>query len=85
MEEDTRMNRHFAVRTALVIALASNLVAGPSMAEVSISIPYEEYELDNGLQVILHEDDTTPIAHVELWYHVGSKDEVKGRGLHEAC
>ena len=45
----------------------------------TISIPHEEYRLENGLQVILHRDTTTPIAHVELWYHVGSKDEVEGR------
>mgnify|MGYP002630107719 CR=1 FL=1 len=44
-----------------------------------ISIPHEEYRLANGLQVILHRDTTTPLAHVELWYHVGSKDEVQGR------
>ncbi len=44
-----------------------------------ISIPHEEYRLANGLQVILHQDTSTPLAHVELWYHVGSKDEVEGR------
>ena len=67
-------------RTRGALALMAALVATPAIAQTpTIAIPYEEYELENGLQVILHEDDTTPIAHVELWYHVGSKDEVKGR------
>lgn len=39
----------------------------------------EKFVLDNGLQVILHEDHALPIATVNLWYYVGSKDERKGR------
>jgi zinc protease len=35
--------------------------------------------LPNGLRVILSEDHSTPIVHVSLWYHVGSKNEKKGR------
>jgi zinc protease len=35
--------------------------------------------LDNGLRVILHEDHSTPIVAVNIWYHVGSKNEVRGR------
>ena len=61
-----------------VVAAATLLLPALAGAQ-DIAIPYESYELDNGLEVILHEDDTTPIAHVELWYHVGSKDEVQGR------
>jgi zinc protease len=34
--------------------------------------------LANGLQVVLHEDHRTPIVAVNLWYHVGSKDEAEG-------
>ena len=45
----------------------------------SLSIPYERYELDNGLEVILHEDHDLPIVQVNIWYHVGSKDERVGR------
>ncbi|MBV9865856.1 MAG: insulinase family protein [Abitibacteriaceae bacterium] len=36
------------------------------------------FKLDNGLQVILHEDHSTPIVAVNVWYHVGSKNEVPG-------
>lgn len=52
----------------------------PAMAEnPALSIPSTRYELENGLEVLLHEDRATPIVHVELWYHVGSKDEREGR------
>ena len=44
-----------------------------------IVIPYSEYVLDNGLKVILHEDDSDPIAHVDVTYHVGSGREDAGR------
>jgi zinc protease len=38
-----------------------------------------EYKLKNGLRVILHEDRSTPVVSVGVWYHVGSKNEVEGR------
>ncbi|MEO6589889.1 MAG: pitrilysin family protein [Pyrinomonadaceae bacterium] len=40
---------------------------------------YTEYKLKNGLRVIMHEDKSTPIVAVNIWYHVGSKNEVPGR------
>ncbi len=39
------------------------------------AIQFEEYDLDNGLHVILHEDHSTPIVAVSIMYHVGSKNE----------
>ncbi|MEZ5305999.1 MAG: pitrilysin family protein [Pyrinomonadaceae bacterium] len=42
-------------------------------------LKYKEYKLKNGLRVILHEDKSTPIVAVNIWYHVGSKNEVPGR------
>jgi len=42
-------------------------------------IKYEQFFLPNGLRVILHEDHSTPIVAVNVWYHVGSKNEVPGR------
>jgi zinc protease len=39
----------------------------------------EQFTLANGLRVILHEDHSTPIVGVNVWYHVGSKNEVPGR------
>ena len=43
------------------------------------NIEFEEYDLDNGLHVILHQDNSTPIATVAVLYHVGSKNEPPGR------
>ena len=40
---------------------------------------FEKYELENGLDVILSEDHSIPFVQVNIWYNVGSKDEVEGR------
>ncbi|HEY8403953.1 MAG TPA: pitrilysin family protein [Flavobacteriales bacterium] len=45
----------------------------------SQNIKFEEYDLKNGLHVILHQDNTTPIVAVTMMYHVGSKNETEGR------
>jgi zinc protease len=46
---------------------------------MTITLPCELFTLDNGLRVIVHEDRRTPLVCVNLWYHVGSKDETPGR------
>lgn len=46
---------------------------------IAQNIEFEEYDLDNGLHVILHQDNTTPIVTVSVLYHVGSKNEPPGR------
>jgi len=38
-------------------------------------VRYEKYKLDNGMTVILHEDHSLPVASINFWYRVGSKDE----------
>jgi zinc protease len=48
-------------------------------ARASVDIPYQEFRLDNGLRVIVHEDRKAPIVAVNVWYHVGSKDEAPGK------
>ena len=50
----------------------------PSLVE-QVKIPYEEFKLDNGLTVIVHEDRKAPIVGVAVWYNVGSKDEPAGQ------
>ncbi|MFY0591888.1 M16 family metallopeptidase [Roseivirga sp.] len=50
-----------------------------SFATYAQNIEYEEYELDNGLHVLLHQDNSTPIVTVGVLYHVGSKNEPEGR------
>jgi len=44
-----------------------------------IDIPAESFKLDNGLTVVVHTDRKAPIVAVNLWYHVGSKNELPGR------
>ncbi len=44
-----------------------------------MNIPFTSHTLDNGLDVIVHEDHSCPIVAVNVWYHVGSKNEEPGR------
>ena len=46
---------------------------------IRVSLAHEKYTLKNGLTVIVHEDHRTPIVAVNVWYHVGSKDEAVGK------
>lgn len=46
---------------------------------MTADIPYEEFTLSNGLRVIVHEDRKAPIVAVNVWYHVGSKNEKPGK------
>ena len=72
--------------TALAMALAATLSGGLAFAPAfaapaatGIDIPYTQFTLSNGLRVIVHEDHKAPIVAVNIWYHVGSKDEPAGR------
>ena len=65
---------------------AAVLVAAPPLAAATagdagerLSVPYEMFRLPNGLTVIVHEDDSAPVASVNCWYHVGSGRETPGR------
>jgi zinc protease len=55
------------------------VVTGTAVAAPPVSIPFEEFKLPNGLRVIVHTDRKAPIVAVNIWYHVGSKDEPRGR------
>jgi len=46
---------------------------------VDVGIPHQRFTLSNGLNVLVHEDHSAPLVGVNLWYHVGSKDERQGR------
>ncbi|MGD8778076.1 MAG: pitrilysin family protein [Ignavibacteria bacterium] len=61
----------------LSIVLFVNITAQTGK-KTEINIPYEKYELSNGLDVILHEDHSDPIVAVYVCYHVGSNRETKG-------
>lgn len=55
------------------------LFAAAGSAQTLPPIKYEKYTLPNGLDVILHEDHSIPMVAVNVWYHVGSKNEKRGR------
>src|SRR3954465_1237562 len=55
--------------------LAAMLVAAAALPQ----IPFEKYQLPNGLTVILSEDHRAPVTAVDLWYHVGAVNERQGR------
>jgi zinc protease len=61
---------------AAVIALATQ---SSSAAVRPPRMQYQMSTLPNGLTVVLEEDHSTPIVHLQLWYHVGSKNERPGR------
>ena len=68
----------------LVLFLPLALYAGSgngAAADVGeeIDIPYQKFVLDNGLTLIVHEDHKAPIVAVNVWYHVGSKNEKPGK------
>ena len=62
------------MKNLLLSAALLCLTAAGTMAQLN-AISFVEYELDNGLHVILHEDNTVPLVAVSVMYHVGSKNE----------
>src|SRR5688500_13631398 len=48
-------------------------------APAPLEVPYRQFQLSNGLNVILHQDKTVPVVAVNVWYHVGSANEKPGR------
>lgn len=68
--------------TANVAALPEGITLLETVEKGSaggIVIPYKKYELDNGLTVVLHEDISDPLVHVDITYHVGSGREEVGK------
>lgn len=64
--------------TPLLVLLGASVPTALAQ-ETSLEIPFEEYQLENGLNVILHHDPSLPQVVVNTWYGVGSKDEKPGR------
>ena len=65
----------FAGFSPLPSAIAQDQAAQPARADIA----FEQFTLPNGLRVIVHTDRKAPIVSVNLWYHVGSKNELPGR------
>src|SRR5262245_24417822 len=72
---DNRMMKGSAIRAAAALLAA----AGTIGAVRPPKLEYKLTTLPNGLTVVLEEDHSTPIVHLQLWYHVGSKNERPGR------
>src|SRR4029079_1606844 len=76
-ESPMRVNRILAFALVMV-----SLIASAAVAQTGDRLPpinYKEYKLKNGLTVVPHQDRSTPIVAVNMWYHVGSKNEAPGR------
>ena len=64
------MKRMFLPGLLIALLFSTNLLTAQG-----VKIDFTEYDLDNGLHVILHQDKTVPIVSVSVMYHVGSKNE----------
>jgi zinc protease len=65
-------------KQASIVGCATMLMYSVAARAEPIDIPYTQVQLDNGLTLIVHEDRKSPIVAVNIWYHVGSKNEVPG-------
>ncbi|MCY4212003.1 MAG: pitrilysin family protein [Gammaproteobacteria bacterium] len=75
--------RKAAFRRALAVLALVPLVAFANQAgqepAVGMAIPFQKFVLDNALTLIVHEDRKAPVVAVNVWYHVGSKNEQPGK------
>ena len=72
------MRNHLLRRpTALITTLF--LFSGAAANAADVAIDYQQYTLDNGLRLVVHEDNKAPIVAVNIWYHVGSRNEEPGK------
>jgi zinc protease len=68
------INRHNTMKTTLKLILLM-IFLGNGLIAQETRISFREFDLENGLHVILHQDNSTPIVSVSTMYHVGSKNE----------
>jgi zinc protease len=71
------MRRLLPIALALVASVAAPASAQPKPRNLDVA--YTQFDLPNGMHVILHEDHTVPLVTVNVWYHVGSAREKTGR------
>ena len=73
------MNRN-PLLAALFLALCVGIIPLATLGQVKdIDIPHKKFVLKNGLTLLVHEDHKAPIVAVNVWYHVGSKNEKAGK------
>lgn len=68
--------KRLSMKKMIFTLLTSVFVASTSLAQ---QVEFEEYDLDNGMHVILHKDDSAPVVITSVYYHVGAKDEQPDR------
>ena len=66
-------------RRILLILLALFTVPLGAQTPAPLQVPYQQFKLANGLNVILHRDTSIPVVAVNMWYYVGSANEKPGR------
>jgi len=72
------MKNFSAALLSFCFAIGASAATAPAPLP-PLDIPYTKFVLDNGLTLIVHEDHKAPVVAVNVWYHVGSKDEKVGR------
>ncbi len=76
------MLRRVSLVTLPLLLAAPALAADPAPVAALVArvdIPYQQFTLPNGLRVLVHTDRKAPVVAVSIWYHIGSKDEPKGK------
>ncbi len=73
------MSRSSLLPSAAALAALSLLAMNPPLSGQDLEVPFEKFTLDNGLQVVIHEDRSDPVVAVYVIYHVGSGREEPGR------
>ena len=75
------MHSHSLSQLILIALFAACTAASaaPAKDDLPVDIPFTQYTLKNGLTLVVHEDRKAPIVAVNIWYHVGSKDERVGK------
>ena len=69
--EQYKKDIHFSLTLLFSLSISAN--------DELPEIEYDKFTLPNGLRVIVHEDRKIPVVAVNVWYHVGSKDELPGK------
>ena len=70
--------RLLAILAAVIVAAQASVFA-QNFNPDDIDVPYKKFILPNGLRLVVHEDHKAPIVAVNIWYHVGSKNERLGK------
>ena len=65
--------------TTILLVLSIAAAVWPATLQQSLKVPWSQFQLDNGLRVVLSEDHSAPVVAVAVYYDVGSRNEVKGR------